>query len=286
MIEYAGRVGILGCGPAGLAAAHAAAIAGYEPVIFSRKIKSTLYGSQYLHAPIPGMTSLPPVEVRYRLLGQYSDYQAKVYGKPMPMVSDEEDEFRQSGSVVRPAWDIRQTYDALWNTYEPYIQDLEFGRFRDTSYVLHGMGRMVKVYSTIPRTLLCLYQLQHSFNHATAWVAGEAPDLGIEFDFRFMDQRTGKANPSNTIYYDARAHWPWYKVSDTFGHKTIEWPGYLEKPADYPTASLVRKPLGTDCDCWPQITKLGRYGAWDRSQLVHHAFGRVAEDLAALELES
>lgn len=277
------RVGILGCGPAGLAAAHAAAIAGYEPVIFSRKVKSELYGSQYLHAPIPGMTSQPPLTVQYRLSGgTYAAYQAKVYGQTIPLVSEEESEFRQTGHTYRDAWDIRQTYDALWSTYSPCIQDLEFGAFRNTSWVLHGMGYMAKVYSTIPRKLLCLYPYTHEFAHTEVWAAGEAPDLGIFFDW--AKTPAGTFVPE-TIIFHAGSDVPWYKTHNVFNHRSIEWPGHLDKPSEY-RISRVQKPLWTNCDCWPQITKLGRYGAWDRSQLVNHAFSRVADDLAALALES
>lgn len=286
MTEYAGRVGILGCGPAGLAAAHAAARMGYEPIVFSRKVKSTLYGSQYLHQPIPGITQSGAVNVTYRLDGgSYEDYQRKVYGRTVPPSSepDQENEFAQTGRVTRHAWDIRQTYDDLWDRYSPYVQDLEFGRFRDTSYVLHGMGRMVKVYSTIPRPLLCLYPHTHRFHYAEAWAAGEAPDLGIVL---LRDDPGAPTFYPYHIVFHAGPDVPYYRSHNVFGHRTIEWPYAHGKPADYPTASVVKKPLGTDCDCWPQITKLGRYGAWDKSQLVNHAYSRVVADLTALELES
>ena len=48
-------VAILGCGPTGLVAAHACAMKHIPFVIFSKKRKSFLFGSQYLHEPIPGV---------------------------------------------------------------------------------------------------------------------------------------------------------------------------------------------------------------------------------------
>ena len=55
------RVVILGCGPAGLAAAKAATDLGRETVIVSQSdLPSMLYGCQYLHAPVPGYENVPP----------------------------------------------------------------------------------------------------------------------------------------------------------------------------------------------------------------------------------
>jgi len=50
------RIFILGCGPAGLFAAQAAAEMGCSAVIISKLRRSEMYGAQYLHSEIPGLT--------------------------------------------------------------------------------------------------------------------------------------------------------------------------------------------------------------------------------------
>ena len=47
---------VIGCGPAGLAAAHAARGMGREVVIFAPKKMSALRGPLLLQQPIPGIT--------------------------------------------------------------------------------------------------------------------------------------------------------------------------------------------------------------------------------------
>src|SRR4051794_14558085 len=110
------RIAVLGCGPAGLMAAHAAKVCGADVDIFSRKRKSELFGCQYLHAPIPGMTDVAPVTVRYMLNGDIEGYRRKVYGDTWDGEVSPEDLLGN-----HDAWDIRRTYDNLWAKYGGYI---------------------------------------------------------------------------------------------------------------------------------------------------------------------
>lgn len=50
------NIAILGCGPSGLVAAHAAMQININKrvSVFSRNLRSPIYGAQYLHQPIPG----------------------------------------------------------------------------------------------------------------------------------------------------------------------------------------------------------------------------------------
>lgn len=103
---------ILGCGPAGLMAAHAAALRNYDVVIVSKKRKSEMFGCQYLHQPIPLVSKGDPVDVEYRLQGSIKDYRTKVYGdRPNVAVSPETLE------TDHKAWNIREAYDSLWAMY-------------------------------------------------------------------------------------------------------------------------------------------------------------------------
>jgi hypothetical protein len=66
----------------------------------------------------------------------------------------------------------------------------------------------------------------------------------------------------------------WYRVANVFGKGTMEWPGHLMRP---PIEGVVKftKPISTTCDCWPEVTRLGRYGKWQKGILSHHVYSDV-----------
>src|SRR6185312_1984242 len=143
-------VTILGCGPSGLVAAQAAQDAGFEVVIFSKKRPSHLWGCQYLHAPIPGITPLEPVKVEYRLDGKPNDYRLKVYGAEWRGdVSPEEFEGNHE------AWDLRTTYARLWDRWESRVVDVVFTNGNMAADVMPDLLRTGPVFSTLPRPILC-----------------------------------------------------------------------------------------------------------------------------------
>jgi hypothetical protein len=112
--------------------------------------------------------------------------------------------------------------------------------------------------------------LGHQFKHAKIWAAGDAPDLGIRIPYNC---------PANSAVLNGEpdGHGPaWYRISNIFGHKTVEWPGRIEKPP-VKTVSQVIKPLNTNCDCHPGMVRVGRYGSWTKGALVHQVFNQVRE---------
>lgn len=255
------RVCVLGCGPAGLMAAHGALLAGAEDVrIISRKRKSELFGTQYLHAPIPGMTDRPAVDVRYTLRGDVEEYRRKVYGedwtgKSSPEDLDEEHE----------AWDIRQTYNALWDTYGDYIIHEEMNK-RWVEEFMRGAPRagFDLVISSIPRPLTCLES--HVFPSTTVWAIGDAPERG-----QFVPMRDGIEN--NTVLCNGESEPSWYRLSKVFNYASVEWPGRVKPPLD--GVALVEKPLKTNCNCHDDddgIVFVGRYGRWEKGVLSHEAY--------------
>src|SRR5215472_7502892 len=106
-----GNVAILGCGPAGLAAATAAVNLGRKVLIISNSSKpSRQYGCQYLHAPVPGYESVHHTVVGYHLNGTAEQYRAKVYGDKWEGRVSPEDFIGE-----HEAWDIRETYRHMWD---------------------------------------------------------------------------------------------------------------------------------------------------------------------------
>jgi hypothetical protein len=255
---------ILGCGPAGLMAAHAAAMADYEVVILSKKRKSELFGCQYLHAPIPLATAGDPVDVAYVLEGSIKDYRNKVYPN-------------RNGVAVSPdtletnhlAWDIRQTYDALWGMYGDYVIDVDFRNgFLDMAEMNGLLDKADVAYSTVPAPLLCKRTEDHGFDAEVVYGIGDAPERGVFAPFKA---------PENTILCNGESSPSWYRASNVFGYNTVEWPGGRKPPIE--GVSEIVKPLKTNCDCRPNIKRLGRYGLWQKGVLSHEAFTQVRHEL-------
>ena len=253
---------VLGCGPSGLIAAHAATLLGHAVIIASKKRKSELYGAQYLHRPIVAMTDTDPVDVEYLMSGTAAEYREKVYGKTSRVrVSPETLETNHQ------AWDIRRTYDNLWERYGPDVQDINLGKGDDLEEILNGL-QPDRIYSTVPAPLLC-HNDSHSFRGEEVWAIGDAPERGLLCPVKIAP---------NTILCDGTRDVSWYRASNVFGYSTAEWPGEKKPPIE--NISKIVKPLSTDCDCHPFIARIGRYGKWTKGVLSHEAWGDVLTDMA------
>jgi hypothetical protein len=260
------RVIVLGCGPAGLVAAHAAISLGFEVVIVSNRAEpSPLHGCQYLHHPIPGYEHVPHVRVSYTLNGTPEQYRKKVYGHNWTgKVSPEDYEGEHD------AWDIRETYRLMW-------QDLIASSAVPISVrrVMNGIVPFVQslkpdmVISTIPAQALCLRKAEHVFTGHTIYANGTT-SAGIA--------------DANSIQCDGTPEHTWYRIANVFGYLTTEWPGPIPPPR-WCDAVPVVKPLTTDCDCHPEVFRCGRYGTWSKARLVHEVYPDVRKALAFPEDE-
>lgn len=267
------KILVLGSGPAGLLAAHAASyVEGAEVKILSKGRPSELFGCQYLHAPIPGL-DLRTTTVHYLLNGTTQDYARKVYGSAVtaPTVSPA----LLNGPA--PAWDIRQAYHQLCELYFGQVEEMEV----QPETVRPLLDYLVPdlVVSSIPLMALCQRPGECNFSSQTCWAMGDAPARG---------QSVPVPCPENTVVCNGTPDTSWYRVSNVFGHKTVEWPGLRPKP---PLEGVVpfHKPLATTCDCWQppegerrqpeHIFRVGRYGTWTKGVLSHTAFNWTAEVL-------
>lgn len=254
-----GKVAVLGCGPAGLMAAHAAAIAEYDVHIYSKKHKSPMPGAQYLHAPVPMITPNTGSLINYEFRGSLDEYRIKVYGE------------REARVLVSPAalspqheaWDLRAAYDLLWEIYGGYVQDREIDP-RWISELLES-GQYDAVLSTLPLSRICK-DLSHGFTVCGIWAAAEE-----DAPLRVAD---------NTVVCEGRTPPGWYRASNVFGHVSMEWPDDKRPPV---SVIKVEKPIRTTCDCWPEIHRLGRYGTWTKGVLTHQAFEAAAEICSQLQ---
>lgn len=271
------KVAVLGSGPAGLMAAHAAVDAHALQVpddlfldIYSKGEKSSLYGAQYLHAPIPGMTKDESDVIDYRMVGEPEDYRRKVYGSTwVGEVSPE----KYNG--LQRAWDIRATYDNLWAEYGRYIHEV-LVEPNDLQQIVNGKFYDIIV-SSIPLPYLC--HQGHHFGATEIIAAGDAPDLGINIGSMFRC-------PENTVLCNGNPNPSWYRLSRIYGHTTVEWPGRgPETMVPVKTAALVRKPTDHNCDCWPTVFKVGRFGSWAKGVLSHTAYEKTYDQITKMILK-
>lgn len=263
------RVAIFGVGPSGLVAAHAAVRNGCTVDFYSEHMKkSKLYGCQYLHDTLPGIgQAIGSTRVKYSLTGTADDYRAKVYGEAWDGKVSPEDFIGNHW-----AWDLRATYDILFDAYisETSWFHTEFDG-RVTQFLLPGMQMNYDlVFSSIPKTHTCI-DLKHKFAGLEIWAAGDAPDLGIEIPIRVA---------KNTIECNGLREPSWYRASNVFGMSTVEWSKAIPKPP-VDNIATVTKPLWNDCDCFPELIRIGRYGAWQKDILVHNVYNTVAGRIAA-----
>jgi hypothetical protein len=247
------RVIILGCGPAGLAAAQAVVSSGHEAVIISNTDQpSRIYGCQYLHAPVPGYESVERVRVSYHLEGTPEEYRRKVYGNNWQGKVSPEDFI---GS--HDAWDIRRTYAAMWKNIitsgaaQLVVKRVVKGAIPFTSDL---------VVSTIPAQALCSNP-EHKFLSHVIWANGSTTGISLR---------------ENQVICDGTPERSWYRISNVFGYRTTEW---ASKPHPSRRTAPVVKPLWTDCDCRPEVLRAGRYGAWEKKRLVHEVYPAVLKAL-------
>lgn len=266
-------VAILGCGPAGLMVAHAAVNSGWDFRVYSRKVKSPLYGAQYLHAYIPGVGLTPGETVRYELHGTVEQYRRKVYGDIWDGTTSPEDLLTEHS-----AFDIRLAYDNLWRMYEdevvnwtitPQISTSVFGAMRNTTPVrAHDL-----VISTVPRKIWA--EPGDVFESTKVWALGDTELPRVDKPYR---------PPEFTVVCNGTPQIPWYRISNVFGYCTVEWPYPVSVdgvahviPAK--GASVVEKPLRHNSTAASDFIHLGRYGAWQKGVLVSDVYFQAMQEL-------
>lgn len=262
------RIAILGCGPTGLMAAHVARLLGVKFKIFSLNRKSELYGCQYLHAPLPLFPEVPSAIVAYQTVGSAEDYRRKVYGSSWQGLVSPED-FADN----HPAWDIRKSYDILWDMYSRYIED----QYVEPHWIASELPYFDKVFSSVPATSIC--DSNHKFDSVSIYAWGETPTRRIPDEEMRLTRLSSGAYKESFVLCNGLDFPSWYRVSKVFDHGTIEWGLHADKSTILEGSSIVQKPLSNDCDCFPGVIRIGRYGNWRKGILTHHAIDQVWEEI-------
>lgn len=244
-------IAILGCGPAGLFAAHAATLAGHEVTILSKPRKSYMRGAQYLHRPIPGLSS-DSFKVDYRLQGSVVGYKTKVYGDMSDVLVSP-----LTLTGIADAWDIREAYEAAWKLYGAEVVYWD-ASFESMGEIIHDFDMVI---NTIPRKLICVHHDIHTFSSQKIWATNFVKPVGV-FAAEVM--------PDNMVVCSGDdADW-WYRQSRIHGWENTEFP-HDQKP-NAKEVWEVEKPISTNCDCYPKVHHMGRYGAWRKGVLSDSAF--------------
>lgn len=245
-------IAILGCGPAGLLAAHACARANVEFNIYSVKRKSVISGAQYVHNPIPGIHSeqAPDGQIAYAKTGTREGYARKVYGNPDAPVSW--DIFPEG---LYAAWSMERTYDFLWDEFSKEIEHITI----TPKFCAELVEVEEVVISAIPAPAIC-QNAAHHFHQTSIWIREGAPT----HEARLTD---------NSIVYNGDKNVPWYRASNLFGHESVEFGRTVHHGA------RGMKPTGHDCNCQPKVLRVGRFGRWERGVLVTDGFTRTIDYL-------
>lgn len=267
------NIAILGCGPAGLLAAEAVSVSGHTPVILSRKVPSAIFGAQFLHREIPGITAVEPdFTIDVIKSGTEQGYAFNTYGRSDAPVS------WGAYSEDRPmvGWDLKKAYATLWDKFRNDIFHTEI----DAQVIAHLSENYPIMYSTVPMDRIC--RRHHEFKAQKIWVWHGPGDNLIE-----------GVNDGNYLYYNGLTPQgsdypmdmfgpPWYRFSQLNQYQAWEYsspPASGAFPPGDQQLSEGIKPLSNNCDCYSDLRRVGRFGRWEKGQLTHHAYEQVLEDL-------
>jgi hypothetical protein len=218
------NIAVLGCGPAGLLAAHAAVTTGHKVTIYSEPKPSKIGGAQFLHQAIPGITTPEPDgQVNFVFLGDEAGYALKVYNSMIAPTS-----WSAYEPGLHPVWNMQQAYANLWERYKDLIVPVHIAE--DTLGDITQAHHLT--FSCIPAPAVCPHRdrdgrLKCHFSSQPVWIR----DVSALVEVNDM-----------TIVYNGDISHSWYRASNMFGYS------FFEYPHPYSNSVRIVKPLSTDCE--------------------------------------
>lgn len=249
------KVAVIGCGPAGLAAAHAAAGLVDEVDIYAPKRKTPQRGPIMLHRPIPGINNTDPDGYVRQIVigGSILDYRYRLYGDVNIAIN---------GDVLEEGfhtWRVPTAYDIMWDKYVSRI----INKTLTPDEVDDLVGRYDLVVSTAPAPSLC---------RAGGWHEFRSVEIALVLEASYPNQ------PPNTVIYNAREDIPWVRSSRIFDAEVTEYMPHAAPPG----ALTIHKPLSTDCVCHPRVLRTGRMGKWHNETWIDHAYYETRTALVSM----
>jgi hypothetical protein len=253
------KIAILGCGPSGMFAAHAAAEEGHTVRIFSIPNKTSVFGGKYLRSPIPGLAE-DKFKIDYRTMGSLEKIEDRV-GEVVVGVYD--------------GWNLRSAYWDAWDKYRNLI--LPWDAQRDWIPQTFDM-----VFSTIPAPLLCL-----SNDKSGITVEEELEGTRCKFSSETILSVSGTprvlGSDKNVILCTGGDEF-WFRASRINGQEITEYKSDIldrfPRIAIFGYGQSVRKtivPSESTCTCRPEIVRSGTYGLWSSEALSHESYDDMKE---------
>jgi hypothetical protein len=256
------NVAVIGCGPTGLAAVHAAYSLGNSVTIYGPMGQSPQRGAILLQKPIPGISNPEPDGYIKQLVtgGTILDYRYKLYG---------DINIGYSGDQLLPgyhAWDHVYAYNELWRRYITQVPLPEGISHVQAFITPEELAELHKEYHlvvcTAPLPNLCMNK-EHQFTSVR---------IAITMDYSYPDQ------PPDTSVFSASPDTGWLRSARIFGNDSTEW-----LPGSAPgNAIIIRKPISHTCNCFPHVLLAGRNGAWNNLTWVDTAYFQTREALISL----
>jgi hypothetical protein len=244
------KVAIIGCGPAGLAATHAAYGLGAEVTIFSPGVRSPQKGPLVLQRPIPAITlDHPDGYIRQLVIGgSILDYRYKLYGDINIGIN---------GDILEPGyhcWNHIAAYDAMWGIYMGGGARVNHVDCTITGEALQGLHEHYDlVVNTAPLNRLCIKYHDFRFKQVEITLQRSYPD-----------------QPPDTTIFNAGSEYRWVRSAWLLGNECTEWlVGTAPKELD---PFVIRKPISHGCNCFPHVLGTGRFGAWRNQTWVDTAY--------------
>ena len=261
------KIAVLGAGPSGMMAAHAASEFGHHITILDKEPDKTRRNSGVFFLHDDCNLALDEVHLKQRVLGAFGKknaddisraYGVKVYGRALPKTSIISAMRAENANVI--GYNAEQAIDRLWDLYGSQVKPYEFLGSTLSEEAL--FNRYDKVISTIPAKL---WYPSHAYSSVTTWIKiGTAPkDEGF-------------------IFYNINPHSKWYRCSAMLGTFVQEYGAGFKPHMAYPYSYVFRtvtKVIGVDRP-FPETNNLflvGRYGAWDKSCLTHNVYHRTLD---------
>lgn len=258
------KVIVIGCGPAGLAAAHAAVGLGAEVRVIAPKKMTPQNGPVTIQNPIPGISvDHPDGYIRQLVVGgSILDYRLKLYGDVNVNIN---------GNIMRPgydAWQVRAAYYKMWDLYSWMVEDGMVAP-GDIQWLVRDSDLVV---CSAPAKSLCYQDCDKLLARDQECHEFRSVPIALKFSTSYPNQ------PENTVIYNARKDEPWVRSSLIFGVGVTDY-----KVEDCPNPDLIiQKPLGTDCDCHPKVLRVGRYGKWHNLSWIDSAYSETRESLLSM----
>lgn len=255
------KVAVIGCGPAGLAAAHAAHGLGAGITIYSPGERSPQRGPLVLQRPIPAIsTDHPDGYIRQLVIGgSILDYRYKLHGDINIGIQ---------GDILKEGyhcWEHIKTYDKLWELY-----------------MTPGTGRAAQMIMEVSSSEIAM--MVHQFD----LVINTAPLRNICYkghNFRSKEvvitmERSYPEQPPDTTIFNAGNYYPWVRSAWLLGNECTEWlPGTA--PAELEQIT-IHKPISHNCDCYPDVLLTGRFGAWKNEVWVDTAYYQTRDAIISM----